>query len=224
MITTAFTLAAGGCSDTLLRETVLANTETMVGVAVAQDPRTNMYQGRAGYFRHELFLVPTSKRVAASGENASAESNDPGSTPEVLGEIMADGAIASPIGGSDPVRVGVYQRLAVGKLAVTSGAAVALLARDAATAATTQASTDRSLEDLATASKGATFSGKPWPDAADQWSRELGFANYDDLYAKANPRVQHTLARRWSAELRLAQTRAAQPSQPVQPISKGGAQ
>lgn len=218
------TAPLAGCSDTLLRETVLANTETMVGVAVAQDSRTNMYQGRAGYFRHELFLVPTSKRVAASGESGVAESNDPGSTPEVLGEIMADGAIASPVGGRDPVRVGVYQRLAVGKLAVTSGAAIALLARDAATAAGTQASTDRSLEDLAAASTGVTFSGKSWPDAVDQWSHELGFADYDDLYAKANPRVQQTLSRRWSAELRLAQTLAAQPAQPVQPISKGGAQ
>ena len=99
--------AVAGCSDTLMRETVLASTQTLIGVEVAQDARTNLYQGRAGYARQELFLVPTSKRVVNEGESGEAQ-NDPGSTPEVLGEIMADGVITPP-GASEPARISAWR-------------------------------------------------------------------------------------------------------------------
>jgi hypothetical protein len=222
-----------GCSDTLLRESVLANTETLIGLSVSQDPRTNLYQGRVGYARHELFLVPTAKRVGANSES----SGDPTSTPEVLGEIMADGtlpAAAGQLGG----RVGVYQRLAVGKQAVQSSAAVALLARDAQTAGAISASqSDADLDVLASLSQGRVFpiEGAPrpltWPAAADAWSRTLGFESYDDLYANGAPTDRQALAKRWRAELSRSQpapppapTTAKPASKPVtQPMKNEGA-
>lgn len=145
----ALLLPTGGCSDRLLRENVFANTETMLGVQVAQNAKTQMYEARLGFVRHELFLVPTSKRVvygkdgeiAPRGSDGSVDaatvrsltSNDAATTPEVLGEIMVDGALPG-MGNGGNLRVGVYQRLAVGKEAVSQPAAIALFARDAETA------------------------------------------------------------------------------------------
>lgn len=199
--------ASAGCSDALLRETVLANTETLIGVAVAQDPKTSMYQGRIGYARHELFLVPTGKRVVKEGESGES-SSDAASTPEVLGEIMADGEIPSADGVSAPGRVGVYQRLAVGRTAVQSGAAVALLARDATTAramATGGAQAERDLDVLAARSAGVTIpvgsQRLAWPEAADAWSRARGFDGYDDLCARGTLEDRRALARRWQGAL-----------------------
>lgn len=200
-------LFLGGCADGLLRETVLASTETLIGLAVSQDPKTSMYQGRLGYARHELFLVPTSKRVVRDGEGG-AGSDDATGTPEVLGEIMADGDVNAP-GGGAPGHVGVYQRLAVGRLAVQSGAAVALLARDAQTAVNVSAAAgERALDQLAADSAGLRFAlgtdQVTWPQAADAWSLDLGFDSYDDLYARGTSADRKALARRWAAALAAA--------------------
>lgn len=215
-------LSGAACSDRLLRESVLASTQSTIGLSLGQNPRTGLYEGTLGYARGELFLVPTGKRVVnASGE---AGNSDPAAatamtsaradtTPEVLGEIMADGALPFEVGGP-PVRVGVYQRLAVGRLAVSTPAAIALMARDGlATPAAQAREADRTLDDLAAQSAGVLFPvgdgapgrrSVPWTVAADAWSRELGFAGYDALYATGSPGVQRALAARWSAELNLA--------------------
>lgn len=230
----------GGCSDRLLRENVFANTETMVGVQLAQNAQTQMYELKAGFVRHELFLVPTGKRVVynadgevvptddtitngqvtarktASGENAADR------TPEVLGEIMVDGALPfAPGQGGNPPRVGVYQRLAVGKLAVAQPAAIALFARDSATAkaaveALTMASVDTSLDDLTKQSKGLKFLIKSgdqtkevdWPEAANAWSKELGSDDYPAIYESQDPAKIDKLVKRWKAELAAAKARA----------------
>lgn len=140
-------LPLASCSDRLLRENVLASTQTVVGLQLAQNPQTQGYEARAGFSRQELFIVPTSKRVAydSGGEvpprarsfaadgtpirdDAGVTSDDPSRTPEVLGEIMVDGAVGLDPAGK-PLSVGVYQRLAVGPRAVSSPAAERLLAR-----------------------------------------------------------------------------------------------
>ena len=122
----------GGCAEKLLRENVFANTETMFGIMVTENPKTQLYEGRVGYARHELFLVPTSKRVHYSegetGDPGTGTHDDPSKTPEVLAEIQVGGHAKG--GGT----VKVYQRLAVGALAVRSGAAIALMAQNVETA------------------------------------------------------------------------------------------
>lgn len=132
----AVVLAVGsGCSNKLLRETVLANTETMVGVAVAQNSQTQGYEFKLGYARHELFMVPTDKFVQyaeSGGMKARERDSKPGAdvTANVVGEIRV--GVRSQSGGQG---ARVYQRLAVGDIAVRSGAAVALMADDTETAA-----------------------------------------------------------------------------------------
>lgn len=218
-----------GCSDRLLRENVLASTQSTIGLAIGQSPRTGLYEGSLGYARSELFLVPTGKRIVntrseqAAGSDGALErlsTNNADVTPEVLGEILADGVFtAAPVAGAaQPARVGVYQRLAVGKLAVTAPAAVVLMARDPhALDAAAWSSQDDTLEELAARSAAVRFvvvddRGKAapaaWDAAADAWSRELGFASYDALYANGSAAVHRALAQRWRAELSLARVRA----------------
>ena len=123
--------AAGGCSERLLRETVFASTESLVGVSVAQNPRSQGYELRAGFARSELFLVPTDKAVMYDGETQGETGVRPGAerTANVLAEISVGGSSRGP--GTDGE---ITQRIAVGDLAVRSGAAVAMLARDPALA------------------------------------------------------------------------------------------
>lgn len=127
--------SCGGCSDRLLRENVLATTQSVVGVSVGQHPQTGLYEGTIGYARSELFLVPTSKRVVYDelgneiAVDELAEVSDPSGTPEVVGEIRV---IGEGVGGVGGVGAGVYQRLAVGKIAVSSRAAAELMGARAA--------------------------------------------------------------------------------------------
>jgi len=126
----------------VLRETVFANTETLLGITVAQNVKNQMYEVKVGYVRHELFLVPTSKFVKYTKQGDTLleapegdSTNDPSKTPEVLGEIMVDGRI--PVQGGQTVGFGLRQKLAVGPLAVQSPGAIALMADTDAEAQTT---------------------------------------------------------------------------------------
>ncbi len=153
-----------GCNGgKVLRENVLATTQSTIGISLAQNPQTQVHELKAGFVRNEFFLVPTSKRVVYDENNKDAagtgtatattdgtgnkttrssnydkgvEHNDPTGTPEVLAEIQVGGKGKQSIGTSPEqgADVEVYQRLAVGKIAVQSGAAVALMSQDAKTA------------------------------------------------------------------------------------------
>ncbi|MBX3404364.1 MAG: hypothetical protein KF699_13215 [Phycisphaeraceae bacterium] len=138
-----------GCHGKLLRENVLATTQTAIGLSVAQSSQTQMYEAKLGYFRSEFFLVPTSKRVVNDADNKDAagtttdacrinslkqiENNDPSFTPEVLAEIQVGGTGKQAF-REQSNKIEVYQRLAVGRVAVQSKAAVALMASDHQTA------------------------------------------------------------------------------------------
>jgi len=122
-------LLATGCSERLLRENVFANTETGIGIFVTQNSKTQFYEGKLGYFRHELFLVPTYKVVDGDSEDATVV-GPLDQTPEVLADI--EGSAGFGLGNNQ--RTGIRQRLAVGRRAVEAPAAVALMADDASIA------------------------------------------------------------------------------------------
>ncbi|MEQ1727518.1 MAG: hypothetical protein ABL982_03980 [Vicinamibacterales bacterium] len=122
-------LSLPSCS-TLLRENVLATTETSVGVSLGQNHQTGSYELDVGYGRREFFFVPTSKRVHNKGEPGPVtENNDPSQTPEVLAVIGATGQA-----GDANAKGTIGQALAVGRLAVQSPVAIAVFARDSKTA------------------------------------------------------------------------------------------
>lgn len=96
-----------GCSIT--KDRVIVGTSTVLGFEVAQNPATEMYQARLGYARLEMAVVPTNNV-------------------EVLTEMRFNNILG---------KGGVYQRMAVGSVAVRQS--MFMFARDATGALTPQA-------------------------------------------------------------------------------------
>lgn len=99
-------LAISGCKAP---HSVIATTQTGLGVSVSENPSTQLYEVRFGFFRNEFTYVPGS-------------TNQPGTVPDVLMELRYENILK---GGS------LYQRLAVGKNAVTQPGASFLFAKGA---------------------------------------------------------------------------------------------
>ena len=104
---TALSLVLGllltGCAT---NNRVLVATGTLIGVEIAENPTTGLYQAKLGYNRGELALVPTTN----------------GYVPDVLVEIQYAGLFSR--------NGGIYQRLAVGPNAVTQPGAMAMFLKD----------------------------------------------------------------------------------------------
>ena len=88
---------------------VIATTQTGLGVSVSENPSTQLYEVRFGFFRNEFTFVP-------------GDTNHPGTVPDVLMELRYENIIK---GGS------LYQRLAVGSTAVSQPGATLLFGKDA---------------------------------------------------------------------------------------------
>lgn len=119
LLAACLSLSAAGCGT---RHLIIAGTGTNIGVEIAQDPVSQFPTAKLGYQRGEVAMVPT---------NRSAE-KEPGSTGagaaqhgDVIMELRYGGIFDT--GPSS----GIYQRLAVGKGAVSQPGAAFMFARDA---------------------------------------------------------------------------------------------
>jgi len=104
---TALSLVLGllltGCAT---NNKVLVATGTVIGVEIAENPTTGMYQAKLGYNRGEIAIVPTTNQY----------------TPDVLVELQYAGLFSR--------NGGIYQRLAVGPNAVAQPGAMAMFLKD----------------------------------------------------------------------------------------------
>lgn len=98
-------LLATSCTNL---HSVIATTQTGLGVSVSENPSTQLYEVRFGFFRNEFTFVP-------------GDTNHPGTVPDVLMELRYENILK---GGM------LYQRLAVGKNAVGQPGATLLFAKD----------------------------------------------------------------------------------------------
>ncbi|PPD44527.1 MAG: hypothetical protein CTY16_11700 [Methylobacter sp.] len=127
--TTAFRLAGlaamallpTGCAERSY--SVLASTGTVIGVEVSQNPATQMPQGKLGYNRAELAFVPTNRN--GGKDSTGSVGNGAGDTANVLMELRYGGIF--DLGESS----GIYQRLAVGDIAVQQEGAAVMFAKNA---------------------------------------------------------------------------------------------
>lgn len=99
----ALALLSVGC-QAIKRDYVITGTGTLLGVQIAENPTTQLYEARFGYSRVETALVPT------NGVS-------------VIMELKYSGIFTR--GG------GIYQRLAVGDVAVKQPGAALMFAKDA---------------------------------------------------------------------------------------------
>ena len=105
-ITFGVLLACASCTNL---HSVIATTQTGLGVSLSENPSTQLYEMRFGFFRNEFTFVP-------------GNTNYPGTVPDVLMELRYENILK---GGS------LYQRLAVGSTAVAQPGATLLFGKDA---------------------------------------------------------------------------------------------
>jgi hypothetical protein len=121
---------AGGCR-TIARENILSAINTGIGVQVAENPQTQLYEVKIGYIRSQAYSVPTGKVVesedAAGNPVPGTLHNDAERTPEVVAGIRMRSGVEQLFVGVD-----VSENFAVGRVAVMSPAAVAMYIADAA--------------------------------------------------------------------------------------------
>jgi hypothetical protein len=111
-----------GCNS--YNHQVIAATGTSIGVEVSQNPATQVPQAKLGYQRAELAMVPTNRsaeKTTTTGNSMGEGAKDHG---EVIMELRYGGIFDT--GKSS----GIYQRLAVGKVAVTQPGAAFMFAKD----------------------------------------------------------------------------------------------
>jgi hypothetical protein len=109
---------------------VIASTGTVIGVEVSQNPATQAPQAKLGYNRGELAIVPSNRPPCLTDEGQTTVAcgqlgEGARDVPDVLMELRYGGIFDT--GPSS----GIYQRLAVGKIAVAQPGAALMFARDA---------------------------------------------------------------------------------------------
>jgi hypothetical protein len=106
LITCALAASLCGCTNL---HSVITSTQTGLGLSVSENPSTQLYEIRFGYFRNEFAFVP-------------GNTNCPATVPDVIMEIRMENILKGGL---------VYQRLAVGAHAVAQPGATVLFAKDA---------------------------------------------------------------------------------------------
>jgi hypothetical protein len=110
----ALATSGTGCK-TVVRENIISSVNTGIGVSLAENPKTEMYEVKVGYIRSQFYSVPTGKTVEGATSNAANV------TPELVSGIRMNSDARHLLLG-----VSVIENFAVGKVAVMSPAAVAM--------------------------------------------------------------------------------------------------
>lgn len=113
-----------GCK-TVVRENIISSIDTGLGVTLAENPKTELYEAKVGYIRSQFYSVPTAKNVETTGD-PSHLSNDASTTPDLVSGIRVQSDARQLLLG-----VNISESFAVGKVAVMSPAAVAMYISDA---------------------------------------------------------------------------------------------
>ena len=121
----AVLLALCGCSTTVVRENIIASVNTTVGATVMENDRTQLYEAKMGFIRHQFYSIPTGKTVGESNQM-----NNPRAVPPLLSGIRSESGVRQLLLGSD-----VSENFATGLLGVQSPAAVAMYISEAQTSA-----------------------------------------------------------------------------------------
>jgi hypothetical protein len=107
-------LALTGCAT---RHAVITNTGTTLGLELAENPATGLYQIKFGYARAEYAYVPSNR---SSSTNEATYAGGAKDVPDVLMELRFQNIFK----GGD-----LYQRLAVGSIAVAQPGAAFMFAK-----------------------------------------------------------------------------------------------
>lgn len=107
-----------GCASG--KHNVIAATGTSIGLEIAQNPSSQMYQAKLGYHRAELAIVPSNR--SSGGTNDPSFGGGASDTTDVVMELHYANIFSLQ-------QSGIYQRLAVGKNAVSQPGAALMFAK-----------------------------------------------------------------------------------------------
>lgn len=117
------------CNKTVVRENIVSAIDSGIGLTLAENRQTQMYELKAGYIRSQFYSVPTGKVVEvqdgfqnrSTAGRATQLNNAANITPEIVSGIRSNSGIQDLLLGMN-----VSESFAVGKDAVKSNAAVAM--------------------------------------------------------------------------------------------------
>ncbi len=114
VITCALAVLGVGCS-TPVRENIFASVNTTIGATVMENDKTQLYEARLGFIRHQFYSIPTGKRVGTNSVNR------PRAVPQVVSGIRSESGIKHLLIGSD-----TSENFATGFMGTRSPAAIAM--------------------------------------------------------------------------------------------------
>jgi hypothetical protein len=121
-------VALFGCSG---NGYITSGVNTVIGLDVSENPKTQVPHVRFGYVRSQLYYVPTGKTETTSGQIGSGRADE---TPVVVSEIFVNSKFLSDIT--------ISEKFAIGNTAVQSGAANATFSMPAAQAVAANSGVD----------------------------------------------------------------------------------
>lgn len=110
-----------GCTNN--RHAVIAVTGTNIGVEISQNPANQSPQAKLGYQRSEVAIVPSNRSGGIEPAGTSTVGHGASDVANVLMELKFSNIFSINTSG-------IYQRLAVGKTAVSQDSAAFMFARD----------------------------------------------------------------------------------------------
>jgi hypothetical protein len=120
----AAAVVASGCAG---RHAVVAMSSTTIGVVVHQNEKQQTPEMKVGYNREEFAYVPTNR----SGEDNATTNNSLGGGAKDTGNVIMEIRGGGNVGLSAVGQGEIYQRLAVGDIAVAQPGAAFMVAKDA---------------------------------------------------------------------------------------------
>ena len=110
-----------GCTNN--RHAVIAVTGTNIGVEISQNPANQSPQAKLGYQRSEVAIVPSNRSGGIEPAGTSTVGHGASDVADVLMELKFSNIFSINTSG-------IYQRLAIGKTAVSQQGAAYMFARD----------------------------------------------------------------------------------------------
>jgi hypothetical protein len=119
-----------GCTS-LAKQNIISSINTGIGVTLAENPQTQMYEVKAGYIRSQFYSIPTGKTY---DEKNKTSAGDAEKAPQLIAGIRMHSGIDNLLVGMD-----VTESFAVGEIAVQSPAATVMYVSQAPTSGHAQA-------------------------------------------------------------------------------------
>jgi hypothetical protein len=129
-------VALTGCTS-VATQNVISSINTGIGISLAENPQTQLYEAKLGYIRSQFYSVPTGKTLCDSSNTNCVAKNDADKAVTLLAGIRVSSSLQHLFLGAD-----ITESFAIGCCAVDSPAAVAMYVSQAKSEGRAQSAAD----------------------------------------------------------------------------------